>query len=218
MKKNFNYSTPTIDIKNILSDNKNKVMENSKNITLPYNINQNLPLINDSSTNQISQKSYEISLTNHNKINNKFNNNNIVNKENYSHKSLIDASSVIDFNNDEIMDDIVANTEYDNTNKRPLSPKYKENQINNIIIVSIFCHIPNTYEELINSEDINNWIEVINDELNNLYSNNIMTFVNNVPKNKNNHLYKMVTSDFITYLKLKDRSYTYFLLMDLFAN
>jgi len=126
MKKNFNYSTPTIDIKNILSDNKNKVMENSKNITLPYNINQNLPLINDSSTNQISQKSYEISLTNHNKINNKFNNNNIVNKENYSHKSLIDASSVIDFNNDEIMDDIVANTEYDNTNKRPLSPKYKE--------------------------------------------------------------------------------------------
>ena len=54
MKKNFNYSTPTIDIKNILSDNKNKVMENSKNITLPYNINQNLPLITDSSTNQIS--------------------------------------------------------------------------------------------------------------------------------------------------------------------
>jgi len=72
-----------------------------------------------------------------------------------------------------------------------ISTRRKLDQINNIIIVSIFCHIPNTYEELINSEDINNWIEVINDELNNLYSNNIMTFVNNVPKNKNNHLYKM---------------------------
>ena len=35
-------------------------MENLKNITLPYNINRNLPLITDSSTNQISQKSDEI--------------------------------------------------------------------------------------------------------------------------------------------------------------
>jgi hypothetical protein len=197
MKKNYNFSTPTIDINNIPSDNKNTVMENLKNITLPYNINQNLPLITDSSTNQISQKTDEISLTNNNEINNKFNNNNIVNKENYAHKSLIDASSVIDFNKDEIMDDIVANTEYGNIHKRPLSPKYKEtaptnissrrklDQINDIIIASIFCHIPNTYEEAINSEDKNNWIEAINDELNNLYSNNIMTFVKNVPKNKN---------------------------------
>ena len=64
MKKNYNFSTPTIDIKNIPSNNKNTVMENLKNITLPYNINQNLPLITDSSTNHISQKSDEISLTN----------------------------------------------------------------------------------------------------------------------------------------------------------
>jgi hypothetical protein len=158
MKKNYNFSTPTIDINNIPSDNKNTVMENLKNITLPYNINQNLPLITDSSTNQISQKTDEISPTNNNEINNKFNNNKIVNKENYAHKSLIDASSVIDFNKDEITDDIVANTEYGNIYKRPLSPKYKEtaptnistrrklDQINDIIIASIFCHIPNTYE------------------------------------------------------------------------
>jgi len=88
MKKNFNYSTPTRDIKNILSDYKNMVMENPKNITLPYNINQNLFLISDSSTNKISQKSDEISLTNNNRISNKFNNNYIINKENYAHKSL----------------------------------------------------------------------------------------------------------------------------------
>jgi len=43
MKKTYNFSTPTIDIKNIPSDNKNTVMENLKNITLPYNINHNLP-------------------------------------------------------------------------------------------------------------------------------------------------------------------------------
>ena len=95
------------------------------------------------------------------------------------------------------MDNSVVDIEYDNTNKRSLSPKYKEtaptnistrrklNQINDIIIASIFCRIPNTYEEAINSEDKNNWIEAINDELNSLYSNNIMTFVKNVPKNKN---------------------------------
>jgi len=41
------------------------------------------------------------------------------------------------------------------------------------------------YEEAINSEDKNNWIEAINDDLNNLYSNNVMTFIKKVPKNKN---------------------------------
>jgi len=102
------------------------------------------------------------------------------------------------------MDDIMADTEYDNTNKRPLSPKYKAikpikirtsrklDQLNDIIIASIFCQILNMfialsyiYDKAINSEGKNNWIEAINNELNNLYSNNILTFVKKIPKNKN---------------------------------
>jgi len=64
----------------------------------------------------------KFSFTNNNKIYNKYNNNNIVIKENYAHKSLINESSVIEFNYNEIMEDIMTNTEYDNTNKRPLRP------------------------------------------------------------------------------------------------
>ena len=88
----------------------------------------------------------------------------------------------------------MANTKYYNTNKRPLHPIYKAtlptntrthrklNQLNDIIIDSIFYYLPNTHEEAINSEEKNNWIEAINDELNNFYSNNIITFVKKVPK------------------------------------
>ena len=44
--------------------------------------------------------------------------------------------------------------------------------------------IPKNYFQAINSKDSIHWINAINDELNNLYSNNIMTFVKFVPANK----------------------------------
>jgi len=53
--------------------------------------------------------------------------------------------------------------------------KYMGN-INNII--------PKSYQQALNSPFKNDWIKAINDELNNLYSNNIMTFVKHIPNNK----------------------------------
>jgi len=41
------------------------------------------------------------------------------------------------------------------------------------------------YTEAINCSNKSNRINAINDELNNLYNNKIMTFVKHIPKNKN---------------------------------
>jgi len=51
-------------------------------------------------------------------------------------------------------------------------------------IGNINYEIPKTYFQAINSKNKRYWIKAINDELNNLYSNNIMSFVKYVPSNK----------------------------------
>ena len=54
----------------------------------------------------------------------------------------------------------------------------------NKLLANINHFIPKTYSQAINCIDKHYWINAINDELNNLYSNNIMTFVKHVPYNK----------------------------------
>jgi len=63
--------------------------------------------------------------------------------------------------------------------------RFKENHYNtDKMIASVFMDI-NNYTETINFPNKSNWINAINDELNNLYNNKIMTFIKHIPKNKN---------------------------------
>jgi len=53
------------------------------------------------------------------------------------------------------------------------------------MIASIYSDSPHSYDEAISCKNKNHWINAIKDELNNLYSNKIMTFVSKVPPGKN---------------------------------
>jgi len=52
------------------------------------------------------------------------------------------------------------------------------------MIASIYSDSPNNYDEAICCKNKNHWINAKKDELNNLYSNKIMTFVSKVPPGK----------------------------------
>ena len=90
------------------------------------------------------------------------------------------------------MDDLSLNT------KRSISPtclklnintskikRLRRGNNNDKIIATIFTEIPCNYNEAINSPNAKQWKEAIKEELDNLYNNNIITFVNTVPKGKN---------------------------------
>jgi len=53
------------------------------------------------------------------------------------------------------------------------------------MIASIYSDSTNSYDEAISCKNKNHWINAIKDELNNLYSNKIMTFFPKVPPGKN---------------------------------
>ena len=53
------------------------------------------------------------------------------------------------------------------------------------MVFTIYSDTPNSYKEAINCPNKNNWYKAIQEELNNLYNNNIMSIVNYIPKNKN---------------------------------
>ena len=48
--------------------------------------------------------------------------------------------------------------------------------------MNIITNVPNTYEQVINSEDSNEWKLAIKEELSNMYNNNVMEVVNKIPK------------------------------------
>jgi len=49
--------------------------------------------------------------------------------------------------------------------------------------MNIITNVPNTYEQVINSEDSNEWKLAIKEELSNMYNNNVMEVVNIIPIN-----------------------------------
>jgi len=61
--------------------------------------------------------------------------------------------------------------------------RFNDNHFNtDKMIASFFMDTPNNSTEAINCPNKSYWINAINDELNNLYNNKIMTFVKHIPK------------------------------------
>jgi len=69
---------------------------------------------------------------------------------------------------------------FSNTNP---NSRYKDNHYKtDKMIASVLMDTPNNYTEVINCPNKFNWINAINNELNNLYNNKIMIFVKHIPK------------------------------------
>jgi len=72
----------------------------------------------------------------------------------------------------------------DNNDIPPFKLKSSIRKFKNKFVANIITNVPFTYQDAINSKDHLEWEEAITDELQNLYNNNIFTFVKHVPKGK----------------------------------
>jgi len=99
------------------------------------------------------------------------------------------TDKIIEFDKNEIMDDIMKdNPDFKsvsvNSNKRPISLTSFKKRTAKVkrrpkgkLIATVYTDVPLSYNEALNRSDAESWKEAINEELNNFYSNKIMTYV-----------------------------------------
>lgn len=71
----------------------------------------------------------------------------------------------------------------DDSNQTLTSPQNNDDNINKEIL-SITVDVPFTFQDAIKNKYASKWLKAINDELQNLYENHIMTFVDKLPEGK----------------------------------
>ena len=169
---------------NIFS-NYNQYMSNisnnlNNNILNKLNLNSNSKLNTIDSNNNI----FENQKAEKEGINNKSVNNNVLN---YSkgHKNLIINNKFKVPQEYSVIRDALQRYKFFVPNKNPFDKPKKNNNNNNRYITNVVTNIPFTYNDAINSDVSDEWQTAINDELNNLYENNIFYFVKKIPNNKN---------------------------------